>query len=304
MKTKILFLLILAGMLILGSCQRFGHKNSYGVVIFKKSSPYKGTDSVEVIDFLQGDSATFDISGGYMLGTSVYSYDLHAFGYYGGDNKYHFYNRQGQEVLTLNLPFTLHAVRIDDSLHLLLGIVTQNNKDRFVGYNYSTENVDFTFDLEQSYAYPICCSAYNPRTGLYYIFAVTGEKESYSLLKFSIDSGLVSEAPVGIEPILTVFNKQTENLIVLGRLPADTTNYKFYLFRINPDSAAVFDTVPTNLSIVRACSAGLDYEKNAFVTMTLDSAATDEVVFIDLVTGATVEEHRIYNAQSILFWRE
>ena len=304
MKPTTYFLLSLLALLILGSCQKFTGKQSYGVVIFMQHNSHKGSDSVVVIDFQQGDSATFDINGGYMLGTAVYSYDLHAFGYYGGDGKYHFYNRQGEEVLTLDLPQVLHAVRIDDSLQLLMGIVTQNNRDAFVGYNYSTGQQEFSYDLGQSRAYPICCSAYNPRTGLYYIFVVGSDVNSYSLMKISIDSGLVSENPIGIEPVLTVFNRQTGELEVLGRLPGDSTDLKFYLFRINPDSAAVLDTVKTNISIVQACSAGLDYERQAFVTMTLDSAGNDQVVFVDMVTGQTIEQHSIPNAQTVLFWRE
>ena len=303
MKPRLYLLLSLAIMFIVASCHKFNSRRSYGVVVFIQNTQ-KGTDSVVVIDFQQGDSATFDISGGYMLGTAVYSYDLHAFGYYGGDGKYHFYNRQGEEVLTLDLPQTLHAVRIDDSLQLLMGMVTQDNRDAFVGYNYSTGQQVFSYDLGQSRAYPICCSAYNPRTGLYYIFALGAEEKAYSLMKISIDSGFVSESTIGIDPVLTVFDHESGDLVVLGRLPGDTTDLRFYLFRINPDSAAVLDTIRTDISIVQACSAGLDYERQAFVTMTLDSAENDQVVFIDLATGETIERHTIPDGQTVLFWRE
>ncbi len=294
--------------LFLISCHSKVDTQGYGVVAFKvknfKSSAGQ-VDSVEVINFRQGDSAKFMINGGYMLGSSVFSHYLHAFGYLGLDSKYHFYNVNGKEVLSLSMPFTLQSVRIDDSLHLLIGTYNNGSENKFAGYNYLKDKSEFEFSFSNSYAFPICSSAYNSTTKSYYIFAVSGSDTTSTLLKFSIDSGLVSAVEVPISPVVTVFDKTQSDLLVLGYRAEDSSKLNFYLFRIDPDSGQILDSVRTQLDIVQACSAGLDYEKNAFVTLTLGPNLDRQmVVFIDISTGQIIETHTISNAQNILFWRE
>ena len=308
LRKLLIFISLIFFTLSLTSCMHEIDNQGYGVVAFKtrnfKSSEGQ-QDSVEVINFRHRDSAKFKIDGGYMLGSSVYSHYLHAFGYYGLDSKYHFYNVKGKEVLTLSMPFALQSVRIDDSSHLLVGTYNNGSENKFAGYNYLKDKPEFEFSFSNSYAFPICCSAYNSTTKSYYIFAVSGSDTTSTLLKFSIDSGLVSVVEVPISPVVTVFDKRQSDLLVLGHRAEDSTKLNFYLFRIDPDSGQILDSVFTPIDIVQACSAGLDYEKNAFVTLTLGpNLDRQKVVFLDVTTGQIIEEHTISKAQNILFWRE